>query len=221
MRRPDPNRLLLADQDPTGQRELRDLLGGSGFVVVGQAADRSSVIRLARELKPSLTLIDLSMPDGSGVEATQAIVDEDPNARILILARSDDDEREVLDALVAGACGYLFKDLQDEDEIVAAVQAAVEGDTIVSPAMVMRLIGELREQRRRERVQAPPKPPPLTSRQLDVLRLIAQGRENSAIATELSISPSMVKLHVAHLLKTLGLKNRVQAAVFAVRHRIV
>ena len=178
------------------------------------------MIRLARELKPDLTLIDLSMPDGSGVEATQAIVDEDPNARILILARSDDDEREVLDALVAGACGYFFKDSQ-EDEIVAAVQAAVEGDTIVSPAMVTRLIGELREQRRRERVQAAPKPPPLTSRQLEVLRLLAQGRENSAIATELSISPSMVKLHVAHLLKRLGLKNRVQAAVFAVRHRIV
>jgi NarL family two-component system response regulator LiaR len=179
------------------------------------------VIRLARELKPDLTLIDLSMPDGSGVEATQAIVEEDPNARILILARSDDDERQVLDALLAGACGYLFKDSQ-QDEIVAAVQAAVEGDTIVSPAMVTRLIRELREQRRRERVQAPPKPPPpLTSRQLEVLRLLAQGHENSAIATELSISPSMVKLHITHLLKKLGLKNRVQAAVFAVRHRIV
>lgn len=220
MRRPDPDRLLLADYQTTGRRDLRDLLGASGFVVAGQAADRSSVVRLARELKPDLTLIDLSMPDGSGVEATQAIVDEDPNARILILARSVDDEREVLDALLAGACGYLFKDSQ-EDEIVAAVHAAVEGDTIVSPAMVTRLIRELREQRRRERVQAPPKPPPLTSRQLDVLRLLAQGRENSAIATELSISPSMVKLHVAHLLKQLGLKNRVQAAVFAVRHRIV
>lgn len=178
------------------------------------------MVRLARELKPDLTLIDLSMPDGSGVEATQAIVDEDPNARILILARSDGDEREVLDALLAGACGYLSKDSQ-EYEIVAAVQAAIEGDTIVSPAMVTRLIRELREQRRRERVQAPPKPPPLTSRQLEILRLLAQGRENSAIATELSISPSMVKLHVAHLLKKLGLKNRVQAAVFAVRHRIV
>jgi DNA-binding NarL/FixJ family response regulator len=178
------------------------------------------VVRLARELKPDLTLIDLSMPDGSGVEATQAIVDEDPNARILVLTRSVDDEREALDALLAGACGYLSKDSQ-QDEIVAAVQAAVEGDTIVSPAMVTRLLRELREQRRLEHVQAPPKPPPLTSRQLEVLRLLAGGRENSAIATELSISPSMVKVHVTHLLKKLGLENRVQAAVFAVRHRIV
>ena len=156
-----------------------------------------------------------------GVDATQAILDEDPNARILILARSaDEDEREVLDGLLVGACGYLFKDAA-EAELIAGVRAAVEGDTVISPAIATRLVARLREQRRRERVQAQPKPPPLTRRERDVLRLLAQGCENSAIADELLISRATVKTHVAHLLRKLGLDNRVQAAVFAVRHGIV
>jgi DNA-binding NarL/FixJ family response regulator len=214
-------RLLLADDRTTGPGDLRELLRGSGFVVAGQAPNGASAIRLARELKPDLTLIDLSMPDAGGVDATQAIVDADPNARILILARSaDDDEREVLDALLAGACGYLFKD-SPEAEIVAGVRAAATGDTLVSPAMAMRLVALLREQRVRERVQAPPKSPPLTRRECEILRLLAEGRENKAIAAELVISPATVKTHVAHLLRKLRLDNRVQAAVFAVLHGIV
>jgi DNA-binding NarL/FixJ family response regulator len=217
----DAMRLLLADNHTTFRRELRELLERHGVVVVGEAPNGSGAIRLARELKPDLTVIDLSIPDMGAVDATQAIVDADPNARILILARSaDEDEREVLDAVLAGACGYLFEDAE-ADEIVAGVRAAVEGDAMISPAIATRLVARLREQRRRERVQAPPTPAPLTRRERDILRLLARGRENSAIAAELVISPATVKTHVAHLLKKLGLDNRVQAAVFAVRQGIV
>jgi DNA-binding NarL/FixJ family response regulator len=217
----DAMRLLLADNHTTFRRELRELLERHCVVVAGEAPNGSGAIRLARELKPDLTVIDLSIPDMGAVDATQAIVDADPNARILILARSaDEDEREVLDAVLAGACGYLFKDAE-ADEIVAGVRAAVEGDAMISPAIATRLVARLREQRRRERVQAPPTPPPLTRRERDILRLLARGRENSAIAAELVISPATVKTHVAHLLKKLGLDNRVQAAVFAVRQGIV
>jgi DNA-binding NarL/FixJ family response regulator len=154
-------------------------------------------------------------------EAVQAIVDADRDARVVMLARSPaGDERELLDGLLAGACGYLFKDAPAA-ETIAGIQVAIKGTTTVSPAIVTGLIGRLREQRRRERDQSLAKPPPLTRRERDVLRLLAQGRENSAIAAELCISRSTVKTHVAHLLDKLGLDNRVQAAVFAVRHRVV
>ena len=96
---------------------------------------------------------------------------------------------------------------------------AAAGDAIISPTVATRLVSKVQEQRRAERV-APPKPPPLTARERDILRLLAQGRENSVIAGELLISPATVKTHVAHLLDKLSLDNRVQAAVFAVRHGI-
>lgn len=212
-------RLLLADDHTLFRRGLRELLEGYGFAVVAEAPNGSSAVQLARELRPDVTVMDLSMPGMSGVEATQAIVEEDPNARILVLTISADEEA-VLDALLAGACGYLLKDAEVA-EIVAGVRAAAAGDAMISPAVATRLVDRLREQRRGERVQAPPKLPPLTSRERDILRLLAQGCQNSAIAGELLISPSTVKTHVAHLLDKLGLDNRVQAAVFAVRHDIV
>jgi len=212
--------LLLADDHTTFRRSFRELLERYGFVVAGETPDGYGAIRLARELKPDLTVIDLAIPDMSGVEATEAILNDDPDARVLVLARSGDlDERDVLDALIAGACGYLRKDA-DADELVAGVQAAVHGDTTISPAMATRLVARVREQHRRERAQAVAAEPPLTSRERDVLRLLAQGRENAAIAEELVISRATVKTHVAHLLDKLGLENRVQAAVFAVRHGI-
>jgi DNA-binding NarL/FixJ family response regulator len=212
-------RLLLADDHTLFRRGLRELLEGYGFAVIGEAPNGSSAVQLARELRPDVTVMDLSMPGMNGVEATQAILDHDPTARILVLTISADEE-EVLDALLAGACGYLLKDAEVA-EIVAGVRAAAAGDAMISPAVATRLVGRLREQRMNERVQAPPKPPPLTNRERDILRLLAQGRENSAIAAELVISPATVKTHVAHLLEKLGLDNRVQAAVFAVRHGIV
>ena len=212
-------RLLLADDHTLFRRGLRELLEGYGFEVVGEAPNGSGAVQLARELRPDVTVMDLAMPGTSGVEATQAILDEDPAARILVLTISTEED-EVLDALLAGACGYLLKDAEVA-EIVAGIRAAAAGDAMISPAVATRLVGRLREQRRNERIQAPPKPPPLTARERDILRLLAQGRENSAIAQELVISPATVKTHVAHLLSKLGLENRVQAAVFAVRHGIV
>jgi DNA-binding NarL/FixJ family response regulator len=215
-------RLLLADPHTLFRRELRRSLEDSGIAVIGEAPNGASAVRLARELKPDVTVIDVSIPGMDAAEATQAIVDEDPAARVVVLTVSAAEEKDALDALLAGACGYLRKSAEGA-EIVAGVRAAAAGDTIISPAVATRLVSRLREQRRAERLQeaSPPKPPPLTARERDILRLLAQGRENSAIASELVISPATVKTHVAHLLDKLGLENRVQAAVFAVRHGIV
>ena len=211
--------LLLADDHTLFRRGLRELLEGYGFDVIGEASNGSSAVRLARELRPDVTVMDLSMPGMSGVEATQAILEEDRGARILVLTISAGEE-EVLDALLAGACGYLLKDAEVA-EIVTGVRAAAAGDTMISPPVATRLVGRLREQRRTERVQASTELPPLTVRERDILRLLTQGRQNSVIAAELVISRATVKTHVAHLLDKLGLDNRVQAAVFAVRHGIV
>ena len=191
-----------------------------GFAVIGEATDGTSAVQLARRLRPDVTVMDVSIPGMDAAAATQEIVDVDPSARVLLLTVSADEEKEALDALLAGACGYLLKDAEAA-EIVAGLRAAASGDLMISPAVATRLVSRLREQRRAERVASPPKPPPLTARERDILKLLAQGRENSAIADELVISPATVKTHVAHLLAKLDLDNRVQAAVFAVRHGIV
>jgi two-component system, NarL family, response regulator LiaR len=213
-------RLLLADEHTLFRQQLRQLLGTSGFEVVGEARNGASAVRLARELRPDVTVIDVSIPGMYAAEATEAILDENPSARVIVLTVSVAEEKDALDALLAGACGYLRKGA-DAAELAAGVRAAAAGDAIISPVVATRLVAHMREQRRAERVEAQPKPPPLTARECDILRLLAQGRENSAIAAELVISPATVKTHVAHLLDKLDLENRVQAAVFAVRHGIV
>jgi DNA-binding NarL/FixJ family response regulator len=212
-------RVLIADDNGLFRRYLRELLEDHGLDVVGEALTGSSAVRQAREQRPDVTLLDLSIQGLGAVEATQAILDDEPGARILVLTEFVEDD-DVLDALLAGACGYLRK-AAAEPQIVLGVQAATAGDALISPEVATRLVFRLREQRRAERVAAPPKPPPLTARERDILALLAQGRENSAIAAELVISPATVKTHVAHLLDKLNLDNRVQAAVFAVRHGIV
>ena len=208
-------RLLLAHDDQPLRRDLRQMLAGFGFDVVAEAPHFDAA-RMARRVRPDVTVIDLS---NGAVEAVEEIIDNDPTAQVLAIAESEEDE-EVLDALLAGASGYVLGNAAAA-EIVAGVRAAAAGDALVSPAVATRLVLRLREQRRAERVAAPPKPPPLTARERDILKLLAQGRENSAIASELVISPATVKTHVAHLLDKLDLDNRVQAAVFAVRHGIV
>lgn len=211
-------RLLLVDDHTLFRRGLRELLEGYGFTVAGEASTGSKAVRLARELAPDVTIMDLSMPAMGGVEATRAILGEKPGARILVLTISVD-EQAVLDALLAGACGYLLKDAEVA-EIVAGIRAASEGDAMISPAVATRLVGTLREHRRADADAGRPPTPPTTSRERDILRLLSQGCENSAIAAELMISPATVKTQIAHLLDKLGLENRVQAAVFAVRHEI-
>ena len=210
-------RLLLADDHTPFRRELRRSLEAHGFTVSGEAPDGSSAVRMARELQPDVIVIDVGI---DAAEVAQEILDDDPAARVVVLTPSEDGQREVLDALLAGACGYLLRDA-DPAEMAVGLRAAAAGDAVISPEVATRLVSHLRAQRRAERVQAPPTPPPLTARERDILRLLAQGRENSAIANELVISPATVKTHVAHLLDKLGLDNRVQAAVFAVRHGIV
>jgi DNA-binding NarL/FixJ family response regulator len=215
-----PARLLLVDDHALFRRGLRRLFEGQGFEIAGEASNGRAAVQLAAELKPDVIVMDLSMPLMGGVEAITHIVKRDADARILVLTISAG-EAEVLDALLVGACGYLLKDARAED-IVQGVRAAAEGESMISPRIAARLVTRLREP---AAVVNPSvgelSDADLTDRETEILRLIACGKENSAIADELFISPKTVKNHVASILGKLNIDNRIQAAVVAVRSGLV
>lgn len=206
-------RVLIVDDHALYRRGLRRLLESHGLEVVGEAADARAAIRMAKKLRPDVTLMDLSMPGMPGIEAIPEIVAADPHARVLALSGGAEDET-VLDALIAGACGYLMKTASTA-EIVAGARLVAEGQPLISPKVAAALVVRLREWARAD--AQPVAAPGLTSRELEVLSLVAAGKENSAIASDLFLSPKTVKNHVAAILGKLEFDNRVQAATFAVR----
>lgn len=210
-------RVVLVEDHVLYRRGLRRLLEQHDIDVVGEASHGRAAVQLASELRPDVIVTDLSMPLMSGVEAIGRIVAADPDARIVVLTVTGEDD-EVLDALLAGACGYLLKDAS-AGEVVAAVHAALAGDSMISPRIAGRLVARLREtgRARAERELDVD----LTTREVEVLKLIAHGKENSAIAQELYISPKTVKNHVASILEKLAIENRIQAAVAAVKSGLV
>lgn len=209
-------RVLLVDDHTMLRHGLRQTLRDHGFDVVGEASNGRAGVELALELRPDVVVMDLDMPLLNGIEATRAIVQREPAARILMLTVSTDED-DVLDALAAGACGYMLK-ASPPEEVVRAIEAAHAGDSTISPRVANRLVARVRETSGRP---AAPSPALLTPRELEILRLIVEGRENSEIAEILVISLSTAKNHVAHVLDKLGMQNRVQAAVYAVRAGLV
>ena len=209
-------RVLVVDDHDLFRTGLSSLLGEHPEIdVVAQASGGRAGVRLAQELDPDVVLMDLRMPDLDGSSATQAIVEHDSAARVVVLtAMSDDDDVTV--AVKAGACGFLAKDTPVED-VAAAIHAAAHGAAWLSPRAAEVVLRCVR--------RAEPGPDPaiggpehtLSARELDVLRLIARGMENAEIAGALSISPRTVKNHVSSVLSKLGMPSRVQAAVYAVR----
>jgi two-component system NarL family response regulator len=207
-------RVVIADDHVLFRRGLRRLLEQHGMEVVGEASNGRQAVQLARELRPDVVVMDISMPLMDGVEAARAIRADDPAARILMLTISTD-EAPVLDALLAGAAGYQLKDASPHD-LLAAVRASSEGESLISPRIAGHLVRRLREGGS-TRSAVVGTAPDLTEREVEILRLVAEGKENSVIAGELFISPKTVKNHVASILDKLAIENRIQAAVFAVR----
>lgn len=212
----DPTTLVLVDRERLSREGLGQLFEQSEFTVVGQAADGESAIGLVRRLAPDVVLIDVDLPGISGIEATRRIRLEAPNTRVLIFTAVGD---HVCEAILAGACGYVLKDARTE-EISAGIQAAARGESLLSPKVAATLIEEFRSSEGLDGVPAGERPA-LTERELEVLRLITEGKDNPEIAERLDLSVYTVKNHVSNILAKLEVKNRIQAAVSAVRERLV
>jgi len=216
---PAPPRLraLVVDDHDVFRRGLARLLREESMDVIGEASGGRAAIRLAAELHPDVVLMDLSMPDIHGLEATRRIIAGDSGARVIVLTVSDDHEA-VIDALLAGAVGYVRKD-EPLEKILSVVESAGEGDTVIPPSIGGEVLRRLRAQT----------PDPthahdhaeLSARELEVLRLIVDGRDNAAIASSLIISPHTVKNHVASIFQKLEVGNRLQASVQALRRGLV
>jgi DNA-binding NarL/FixJ family response regulator len=214
----DELRVLLADDDHFFRQGLRDLLVEDGLAVVGEAADGDRAVSLAGELTPHVVVIALNMPGGSSVEAIRQIVGADAHINVVVLTVSAD-QHEVREALSAGALGYLLKQTRT-DEIAGAIRDVAAGLAVLS-GDVMRAFAEQLPSDDRAHGPATHEGPALTARELDVLRLIAEGADNPTIGQALSISKHTVKQHVTNILEKLGLHSRVQAAVYAVRAGLV
>ncbi|HEY2320833.1 MAG TPA: response regulator transcription factor [Solirubrobacteraceae bacterium] len=211
-------RLLVVDDHDLFRAGLASLLSAeAGIEVVGQASGGKMGVRLAAELRPDVVLMDVRMPDISGPDATRQILAHDPGARVLALTVSSDDS-DVSAVLQAGACGFLAKDTPI-DSLVVAIHAAASGAAWLSPRAAEVVLGRIRTAAPVvEQEQTPLEQ--LSAREVDVLRLIANGMENAEIAAALNISPRTAKNHVSNILSKLGLPSRVQAAVYAVRQGV-
>ena len=209
-------RILIVDDHDLFRTGLASLLGcHSSIEVVAQASGGRMGVRLAAELQPDVVLMDLRMPDLDGPDATRQILAHQPNMRVLVLTVASGNA-DVDAALEAGACGFVAKDTP-VDEIAIAIRAAAQGVAWLSPRAADLVLGRLRAQPAKHDHGGEPLEQ-LSSRELDVLRLIARGMENADIAEALSISPRTAKNHVSNILAKLRLPGRVQAAIYAVRH---
>jgi DNA-binding NarL/FixJ family response regulator len=209
-------KVLVVDDHELFRRGIIGLLEERGIQVAGEASLAADAIRQAPELGPAVVLMDLSMPGMSGVEATQCLTTAAPLARVLVLTMMTDDEH-VMDALLAGACGYLLKDASI-DQIVEGIQAAARGESVISPRIASRLVRRLREP---QEIEPGLSGEDMTTRELEVLELLARGLGNVEIAQALYLSQHTVKNHVSSILIKLQVENRVQAAVRAVRGGLV
>jgi two-component system nitrate/nitrite response regulator NarL len=211
--------VLIVDDHDLFRTGLASLMADEeGIEVVAQASGGRMGVRLAAELNPDVILMDLRMPDMTGPEATREIVSRNPDVRVLALTVASED-RDVAEALQAGACGFLAKDTP-VDSLVVAIHAAARGMAWLSPKAAEVVLGRIRNAPAPQEQQSAPLAQ-LSSRELDVLRLIANGMENAQIAAELNISPRTAKNHVSNILNKLGLPSRVQAAVYAVRQGVI
>lgn len=199
-------RVLVVDDHPLFRYGLAAALTAAPDTeVVGEASGGTAAVSMAAALQPDVVVMDLNMPDLGGVEATRRIVARDPGVRVLVLTMFDDDE-SVFAAMRAGALGYLLK-ASRPPQIVRAVRSVGEGEAIFSPAIAVRLLAYFAAAPR-ERVEAFPE---LTVRERDVLRLMAEGRGNTAIARTLVLSPKTVRNHVSNILRKLHVADREQA----------
>ena len=213
-------RVVICDDHALFRRGLIMVLESEeGLEVVGEAEDGEEAIRTAVALVPDVVLMDVRMPRVSGIDAARAIAASVPSAKILMLTVSDEED-DLYDAIKAGATGYLLKEISIE-EVASAIRSVVSGQSLISPSMASKLLTEFTNLAKRadERLSVPT--PRLTDRELEVLKLVAEGMSNREIAGELYISENTVKNHVRNILEKLHLHSRMEAVVYAVREKLL
>jgi len=204
-------RVLLVDDQALFREALHILLSVQpGIEVVGEAGNGEEALRLVAEHQPDVALMDMQMPVLNGVQATRRIQAEHPSCRVIALTTYDDDEY-VFEGLRAGAIGYLLKDAPVH-KLVEAIQAAARGESFLQPSIAAKVVAEFNRQARRT-----PQPmiEPLTNREIDILRLLADGLNNREISEALVIAEGTVKNHVTNIIGKLGVRDRTQAAIRA------
>ena len=204
-------RVLIVDDHDIVREGQRALINTEpGMEVIGEAKNGIEAIELADRLQPDVILLDLRMPEKDGIEASEEIKKGNPEARILVLTSFAEDER-VYAAIKAGAMGYLLKDASPQ-KILKSIRDVFQGETSIEPRLAQKLMREIQRTS-----DSPPTEEPLTVREMEVIRLIAEGLSNQEIAERLVISERTVRTHVTNILGKLHLANRTQAALYALR----
>jgi DNA-binding NarL/FixJ family response regulator len=203
-------RLLIADDHPVVRDGLRGMLANEAdFEVVGEAASGAEAVLLTERERPDVVLMDLQMPGVDGATATAEITERFPGTRVLVLTTYDTDA-DILRAVEAGATGYLLKDAPRE-RLFPAIRSAARGETVLAPTVATRLVNRMRV----------PAEETLTSREVEVLGLVARGSSNADVAASLFISEATVKTHLLHIFGKLGVDDRTAAVVSALERGII
>lgn len=209
----DPIRVMVVDDHEMVRKGLISyLLTEPDIELVGEASSGREAIRLAREKRPDVILMDLIMENGNGIEATKEILSFYPECKIIIITSFYDDE-QVFPAIEAGALSYLLKTAR-ADEVISAIRKAIKGETVIEPKVANKMLNRLRPKERMPHDD-------LTEREMEVLMLIAEGMTNQEISEELFIGIKTVKTHVSNILNKLNVQDRTQAAIYANRHGLV
>ena len=214
----DKIRVLVADDHALFRRALAAVFADEKDVeLVGEASDGEEAIRMAAELVPDVVLMDVRMPKVLGIDAARQIKAEQPSTKIVMLTVSDEED-DLFEAIKAGASGYLLKEV-DPSEIADALRQIHEGHSLLSPAVASKLVSEFAAISKRSDERATR--PTLTDRELEVLRLAADGLTNRQIGRRLQISENTVKNHIRNILEKLHLHSRMEAVLYAVREELI
>jgi two-component system, NarL family, response regulator LiaR len=207
-------RVLIVDDHTIVRKGIKAYLAEtSDITVVGEADDGLEAIRLSKQLVPDVILMDLLMPKMDGIEATRQITTQQPQVHVLVLTSFVGDDK-IFPAIKAGALGYLLKD-SEPSELIRSIYKVYRGEPSLQPAIARKIMSEIQEH-----PSVKPTPEPLTTREVEVLQLLAKGLSNEEIAAKLVISEVTVRTHISHLLAKLQLANRVQATLYALREGI-
>ena len=211
-------RVLIADDHALFRDGMASLLQAWGMQVVGQASDGHQAVELTRQLKPDIVLMDINMPNLNGLEATRLIKAEMPDVKVVMVTVSADDD-SLFEAIKGGAQGYILKDTSG-DEVGELLTGFAEGRPPLSPGLAAKILQEFAEGRTEETKKAAA-PDALTEREIEILSAVSQGDTNKEVAASLQISTNTVNFHMKKILSKLHLRNRAQAAAYAVREGLV